>query len=307
MYWDRLSIPVLRSLLTRAYIRHLEASIDDPPEHIAIIQDGNRRYATYRGQAPETGHHAGAETTTQILRWCQEYRIQELTLYAFSIENFNRPAPEREALFDLIERKLHEFANADVVHQNGISIRGIGDLDRLPTRVREAIETAEAATAPYDQFVLNIALAYGGRSTLLRAARMLATQAADKRLDPDTIDVDTVDTVLYDRSIRDVDLIIRTGGTRRTSNFLPWHANGNEAAVYFCTSYWPSFSQTDFLRALRTYERREEAWHHTKTQRAIALLRGLGSQELPDARSVIQRFNSSRLSSRPQGTTEESE
>lgn len=282
---------MLRSLLTRGYLRYLETTIENPPDHIAIIQDGNRRYANCRGEPSNNGHQAGAETTTQLLHWCQAHQIEELTLYAFSMENFRRPPAERDALFDVLEQKLREFATAEVVHRNGISIRAIGAHERLPDRVQEAIEIAESATADYDQLVLNIALAYGGRSTLLSAARAIATQVAAGDLNPDAVDVDTVDDVLYDQPISDVDLIIRTGGDRRTSNFLPWHANGSEAAVYFSASYWPSFSHTDFLRALRTYEHRQESWQHTRVRRAMALIRGFGSKRLSDAQSVIQRFN----------------
>jgi len=280
----------LRGRISRAYERQLEQSIDDPPEHVAVIQDGNRRYARERGAAATDGHREGAETTQQLLQWCEELGIQELTLYTFSTENFDRPKEQREVIFDLVEEKLYEFADADRVHESEVAIRAIGDLQRLPPRVREAVDYAESHTADYDQFVLNIALAYGGRASMLEAARDVVEAAAEGDLDPAEIDVDTVAERLYDGEVRDVDLIVRTGGDRRTSNFLPWHANGNEAAVYFCTPYWPEFSRADFLRGLRTYEHREASWRRTRARRGVALLRALGGVELAEARRTVERF-----------------
>jgi len=278
-----------RTRLRRAYERHLERSIGEPPDHVAVIQDGNRRYARERGADRTDGHREGAETTQRMLEWCEELGIDELTLYTFSTENFERPKDQREALFDLIEEKLYEFADAERVHENGVSIRAIGDVERLPERVREAVDYAESHTAGYDQFVLNVALAYGGRATLLSAARSVVEAAAEGELDPDEIGVDTIADELYERSMRDVDLIVRTGGAHRTSNFLPWQANGNEAAVYFCAPYWPEFSRADFLRGLRTYEHREESWRRTRARRALALLRALGGVELAEARATVRR------------------
>ena len=274
----------------KVYERLLDREISGVPTHVAVIQDGNRRYADRNGEESSDGHRAGAKTTERVLNWCDELGIEELTLYAFSTENFNRPAEEREALFDLIEEKLYEFGDADRVHEGEVSIRAIGDVERLPPRMREAVDYAERRTAEYDSFVLNIALAYGGRAELLRAARDIASEVADGSLDPVDIDVATVEERLYDQPVRDVDLIIRTGGDERTSNFLPWHANGNEAAVFFCTPYWPEFSRIDFLRGIRTYEHRERSWRRARARRAVGLLRAFGGAELDEARAVLRRF-----------------
>jgi tritrans,polycis-undecaprenyl-diphosphate synthase [geranylgeranyl-diphosphate specific] len=276
--------------LGSVYARHLERVIDDPPDHVAIIQDGNRRYARTRDAGPEDGHRAGAETTEQVLRWCREVGIAELTLYAFSTENFDRPPAERAELFDLFERKFHEFADSDAVHRDEVRIRTIGDLDRLPERVREAAAYADRRTRGYDQFTLNVALAYGGRDALLSAARSIARDAAAGELDSEAVDTGTVADRLYDRPVRDVDLIIRTGGDERTSNFLPWHASGNEAAAVFCAPYWPGFSRVDFLRCLRTYEHREASWRRTRAARAVALLRAFTDVELEEATAVRDRL-----------------
>ena len=277
----------LRTRLRGVYERLLQREIEDVPTHVAVIQDGNRRYAQSRGEAKTDGHRQGAQTTEQVLEWCQELGIEELTLYAFSTENFERPADEQEALFDLIEGKLREFADADRVHENGVCIRAIGDIDRLPERVQDAVDYAEGRTHEYDSFVLNIALAYGGRSELLSATRRLLSRVDEGTLAADEIDVETVEGELYDRPVRAVDLIIRTGGDERTSNFLPWFANGNEAAVYFCTPYWPEFSKPAFLRSIRTYQHREESWRRTRLSRALTLVEAFRETETETAQRII--------------------
>jgi len=282
----------VRRQVRRGYERLLLRELDEAPDHVAIIQDGNRRYARERdGDAPD-GHRAGAKTTEQVLEWCDDLGVDELTLYAFSTENFNRPPEEREPLFDLIEGKLYEFADADRVHDSGVGIHVLGDVGRLPDRVREAVEYAERRTRGYDNFRLNIALAYGGRAELLGAARDIAAAVDRGDLEPGAIDVAEVERRLYADPIRDVDLIVRTGGDERTSNFLPWHANGNEAAVYFCAPYWPEFSKIDFLRGIRTYQAREESWRRTRTERAVALVRAAARVELDEARAVAGRLRS---------------
>ena len=269
------------------YERLLSREVDGAPEHVAVIQDGNRRYARERGGEATDGYQAGAQTTEQMLDWCADLGVEELTLYAFSTENFNRPKEQREHLFDLLTEKLHEFADAERVHERGVCVRAIGETNRLPERVRDAIAYAERRTADYDSFTLNVALAYGGRAELLGAAREVAESVAAGDLDPDGVNVAEVESRLHTDHVRDVDLIIRTGGDERTSNFLPWHANGNEAAVYFCAPYWPEFSKIDLLRGIRTYEAREKSWQRARLERALALVRALGSAELDEARDVI--------------------
>jgi tritrans,polycis-undecaprenyl-diphosphate synthase [geranylgeranyl-diphosphate specific] len=280
----------LGNIVERGYERLLRREIDGAPEHVAIIQDGNRRYARSQGGDVPDGHRAGAETTEQVLDWCADMGVEELTLYAFSTENFERPEEELEPLFDLMTRKLREFADADRVHEQGVQIRILGDVTMLPERVREAVTYAERRTRGYDEFTLNIALAYGGRNELLSAVKAVASDVAAGDLSSEDVDTAEVESRLYDRPVRDVDLIVRTGGDERTSNFLPWHANGNEAAVYFCTPYWPEFSKVDFLRAIRTYEAREESWRRARTRRAVALVRALTEAELAEARTVARRL-----------------
>ncbi|ELY39991.1 polyprenyl diphosphate synthase [Halalkalicoccus jeotgali] len=280
-------VSLARSLGSRVYENLLLREIDDGPTHVAVIQDGNRRYARKQGTETSDGHRAGAQTTERVLNWCEELGIEELTLYAFSTENLERPPDEREAIYGLLCEKLREFADADRVHDGGVRIRALGNLSLLPERVQEAARYAERRTREYDTFVLNIALAYGGRAELLGVARDVARAVETSDLRPREIDADEIDRRLYDDELRDVDLIIRTGGDERTSNFLPWHANGNEAAVFFCAPYWPEFSKVDFLRAVRTYQHREASWQRTRTRRAMALVGALSDVDLPKARDVL--------------------
>ena len=274
----------------RGYERLLRREIGDGPDHVAIIQDGNRRYARKQGEDAPEGHREGANTSEQVLNWCEELGVEALTLYAFSTENFERPPAEREPLFDIIEDKLYELADSDRVHDNSVEIRAIGEIDRLPARVREAIDYAESHTAGYEGFRLNVALAYGGRNELLRAARDVATAVDEGELAVADVDPAAIESRLYRQPVRDVDLIIRTGGDERTSNFLPWHANGNEAAVYFCAPYWPEFSKVDFLRGIRTYESREQSWQQSKIDRAVALARAVGRLEIEEATALAGRL-----------------
>ncbi len=282
----------IRQFAERCYERLLLAELSETPSHVAVIQDGNRRYAEQRGAEATDGHRAGAETTEQLLRWCDELDIDELTLYAFSTENFERSPAEREALFDLVTQKLREFADSERVHEAGMRIRAIGETGQLPERVQDAITYAQQRTAEHDTYQLNIALAYGGRAELLGATREIARAVERGNLDPAEVDTDTVETALYDGPSRDVDLIVRSGGDERTSNFLPWQANGNEAAVYFSAPYWPAFRKIDFLRGIRTVEHREQTRRWSRLQRArtfagVALAVATNSPRLDGLRRVL--------------------
>jgi tritrans,polycis-undecaprenyl-diphosphate synthase [geranylgeranyl-diphosphate specific] len=284
----------LRTPIEGLYARVLESELEATPSHIAVIQDGNRRYAAKRGVDKTTGHREGAQTTEELLKWCGDLDIEEVTLYAFSTENFERPPEEREALFDLITEKLRDFADADEIHEREVRIRAIGQTADLPQRVRDAVAYAESKTGEYDRLHLNIALAYGGRAELLDATRTIAAAVEAGDLDPDDVTIETIDEALPDGPSRSVDLIIRSGGDERTSNFLPWQANGNEAAVYFTTPYWPEFRRIDFLRALRTYDYREESWHGTRIRRARALASVLGETATAAGRRLFSSGDEER-------------
>jgi tritrans,polycis-undecaprenyl-diphosphate synthase [geranylgeranyl-diphosphate specific] len=302
----RTGVDRARAALERVHERLLWREIDptDVPAHVAIIQDGNRRYARKRGDAPPEGYHAGAEATERVLSWCADLGVAELTLYAFSTENFDRPDDQLTTLFDLIESKLREFADADEVHDRRVRVRAIGDVSRLPPRVRDAVAYAEERTGTYDQFTLNVALAYGGRAELLEAARAVARDVHAGALDPTAVDAGEVERRLAGPVVRDVDLIVRTGGDERTSNFLPWQAAGNEAAVFFCAPYWPAFSKVDLLRGVRTYQAREESWRASRADRAAALVGAVGETSAAEARAVVSRLRD-RVSGRTARAAEE--
>jgi len=279
-----------RKWLRSIYIGEIKQSLALTPDHVAVIQDGNRRYAREQGLAPSDGHAHGAETTEDMLHWCSEFDITEVTLYTFSTENFARPDEELTDLFDLIEDRLYSFADDDLVHDNEVSIHGLGEIQRLPDRVIDAVAYAEERTQQYDTLKLNIALAYGGRNELLRTAQQLTGKVADGDLEPEEITAEMIGQRLYRQPVQDVDLVIRTGGDERTSNFLPWHASGNEAAVYFCTPYWPEFSKVEFARAIRTYEAREQSWQETQLRRALSLVHIVSQTEVRRRTHLIQRL-----------------
>lgn len=244
--------PVYEYLITRQCL-HI-------PSHIAIIQDGNRRYARKKGLATSYGHRIGADRTEEVLEWAQQLGIRYITLYIFSTENFNRTDTEVTDLFDLFKEKLSRIVDDERVHKYGIRIQMIGDRDLLPDDLREAVERAEAATAHYDNFYLNMALAYGGRNEIVQATRDILTDVKDNKIQSYEISGELLEEYLYGKNITipPVDLIIRTGNECRTSNFLPWLANGHESAVYFCAPYWPMFRKLDMLRAVRVYSQRKK-------------------------------------------------
>ena len=250
----------LRSFLEPVYERILAIQCTAIPRHVAIIQDGNRRYARERGADTGVGHRAGADTTERLLGWACDLGVEHITLYAFSTENFNRDPEELGELFDLFREKFLATVADERVHRYGIRVRMVGDRSLLPPDLLEAVEKAEATTSQYTRFHLNIALAYGGRNEIVSAARRIVADAAAGQIRPDEITPALVQESLAEADdLPPVDLIIRTGNECRTSNFLPWQANGNECAVYFCAPYWPQFRRIDLLRAVRVYRQRIES------------------------------------------------
>ncbi|MDD1728546.1 MAG: polyprenyl diphosphate synthase [Methanospirillum sp.] len=251
---------MIRSLIEPFYEYFITRQCQHIPTHIAIIQDGNRRFARKKGLATSYGHRVGADRTEEVLEWAQELGIRYITLYIFSTENFNRTDNEVSDLFDLFKEKLTHIIDDERIHKYGIRIQMIGDRELLPDDLREAVERAEAATAHYDNFYLNMALAYGGRNEILQATRNILTDVQDQKIKTSDISEELLEEYLYGKNITipPVDLIIRTGNECRTSNFLPWLANGHESAVYFCAPYWPLFRKLDMLRAVRVYSQRKE-------------------------------------------------
>ena len=251
---------MIRQLLEPVYERMLEGQIRFIPSHIAIIQDGNRRYASSQGILRNEGHRLGADRTEEVLEWTRALGISHVTLYAFSTENFSRDSQEVRALFDLFKDRFSRVLDDPRIHRNHVCVRMIGDRSLLPGDLRTAIERAEEATADYHAYFLNIAIAYGGRNEIVRAARSILQKVREGTYTVRDINRSLVEQhICADHNLPPVDLVIRTGNEYRTSNFLPWLANGHESAVCFCAPYWPIFRRIDFLRALRIYSQRREA------------------------------------------------
>jgi tritrans,polycis-undecaprenyl-diphosphate synthase [geranylgeranyl-diphosphate specific] len=228
-------------------------------EHVAIIQDGNRRYALQKGFSRAMGHSLGARTSEMVADWCLELGIRHLTLYAFSTENFERDENEKKYLFDLIKNKFAELNCSEKIHANKVRVRAIGRIEMLPDDLREEIRRVEEATKDYAKMYLNVALAYGGQRELVDAAQALARAVRAGTVRAQDVNEELIASHLYPQGgipVPEVDLIIRSGGDSRTSNFLPWQANGNECAAYFCAPFWPEFRKIDFLRAIRVAQAR---------------------------------------------------
>jgi tritrans,polycis-undecaprenyl-diphosphate synthase [geranylgeranyl-diphosphate specific] len=251
---------ILRTLIDPLYERYLRMQCRHVPSHIAIIQDGNRRYAKLLGVDTASGHRAGADKTEEMLDWAHELGISHITLYTFSTENFSRTQDEVGYLFAMFKEKFVGVITDERVERYKIRVQMVGDRSLLPSDLQAAIAAAEEATKDHTGFNLNIALAYGGRNEIVLAAREILSEVERNGISPDTIDLHTVEQHLHaGKGIPPVDLIIRTGNEYRTSNFLPWLANGHESAVYFCAPFWPLFRKIDLLRAIRTYDQRISA------------------------------------------------
>jgi tritrans,polycis-undecaprenyl-diphosphate synthase [geranylgeranyl-diphosphate specific] len=248
---------IRKTLLEPLYEHSLRAQCRHIPRHIAIIMDGNRRYARALGINTMDGHRAGAEKTEEILNWARELGIRYITLYTFSTENFSRDDEEVGHLFSLFKEKFLHVITDERVHKYRIRVQMVGDRSLLPPDLLSAVSAAEEATKHYSDFYLNIALAYGGRNEIVLAARDILSSVRNGAITPDAINVELVEAHLYGGTgLPPVDLIIRTGNEYRTSNFLPWLANGHESAVYFCAPYWPLFRKIDLLRAIRVFDQR---------------------------------------------------
>lgn len=250
-------IKVLLKPVYKSYEWMLEREVKKgrKPEHIAIIMDGNRRLAERLGIKPWQGHRMGAEKMEAVLDWCLDLGIKTVTTYAFSTENFSRPKEEVEKLFDLFEEYFNKIAADEKIHKNRTRVRAIGKIEKFPERVRKAIKNAEEATKGYDNFHLNLAVAYGGRQEILDAVRKIASDVKEGKLDVNSINETMISRNLYTDGLPDPDLILRTSGEERISGFLLWQSAYSE--LYFCESYWPGFRKIDFLRAIRTFQQRK--------------------------------------------------
>ena len=229
---------------------------DRLPAHVAIIMDGNGRWAQNRGLPRSAGHAAGTEALRDIIRASDDWGIRALSLYAFSTENWARSKEEVGALMGLLLKYFN--SEIDELDQKNVRIRILGDVNGLPEAQREAVVKAMERTKDNDGLRLNIALNYGGRAELVRAAKQLAVRAAAGELRPEDVSEQTFEDALYTAGLPDVDLLIRTSGEMRTSNFLPWQTT--YAEMIFDPVLWPDYDRAHYLKNLREYAARDRRY-----------------------------------------------
>ena len=223
------------------------------PEHVAIIMDGNGRWARERGQPRVFGHQEGMKAVKRAVEAAGEVGVGVLSLYAFSQENWNRPRGEIDALMDLLSRYI-DSERRELVERS-VRVRVMGEVERLSAAAREALEELLDATAGGHRLVLNLGISYGGRWEITRAARRLARRAAAGELDPEAIDEARFAEELTTSGLPDPDLLIRTSGELRVSNFLLWQIAYTE--IHVTDVLWPDFAQADFYEAIADFQRRE--------------------------------------------------
>ena len=241
----------------RVRMRRMQTRVmsDKLPEHISIIMDGNRRFAWSKALQTDLGHKMGKMKLEQVLDWVLELEIHYFTVYALSTENLNRPQNELEGLFNLYVEGLRDIADDERIHENGVKVQIIGKRELLPKSVNEAITYAEEKTAGYENFTFTVCLAYGSREEMLAAIKSIAEDHCSGDLPLDSIDEEEVSRRLYTAEMPDPDLVIRTSGEERISNFLLWQMAYSE--LYFTDVYWPSFSKKELLKAIQTYQARK--------------------------------------------------
>ena len=232
------------------------------PRHVACIMDGNGRWAQGRGLKRLRGHRAGAKSVRCVVESCRYLNVDVLTLYAFSSQNWQRPRGEVSGLMKLFDIYIKKERRRLV--KNGIRLRVIGDRSRLSDKLQGAIAALEAESASNDAMLLQVAVSYGGREEILRACRRLATAAAAKELDPDAIDERMFSRHLYTGGLPDPELVIRTSGENRISNFLLWQIAYSE--LYFTETLWPDFNEAELLKAFADFSRRQRRFGKTAEQ-----------------------------------------
>jgi len=230
------------------------------PEHIAIIMDGNGRWATERGLDRTFGHKAGLDTVTKITAECSRLGVKYLTLYTFSTENWKRPAYEIEALMGLVLN----FLEMELFTNNNVKFKMVGDLQSLPESVQKKIHYMEDLTAKYDGMTLVVALSYSSRLEIASVTRQIALEVKEGKLNADEITEDTINERLWTNFMPDPDLLIRTGGELRISNYLLWQCAYSE--FYFCDTFWPDFNEEALYKAIASYQSRQRRFGKTEAQ-----------------------------------------
>jgi undecaprenyl diphosphate synthase len=232
------------------------------PRHVGIIMDGNGRWAEQRGGQRLEGHRRGSDSVRAVTRAARKLDLQALTLYAFSSQNWARPPGEVEGLMDLLREYLHK-ERAEIL-DNDIRLNAIGELDRLPPRVREPLEELRAVSAKNQHMVLTLALSYGGREELTQMARRVAEDVKAGTLQPADVDAKAVEERLWTAGLPPLEVIVRTSGEVRLSNFLLWQAA--YAEIVLTDTLWPDFGERDLLLALQEFQRRERRFGKTSAQ-----------------------------------------
>ena len=230
------------------------------PSHVAIIMDGNGRWAKKRLLNRIQGHEKGAETVRTIVRTCRETGISHLTLYAFSTENWQRSRIEVEALMSLLKRFL--ITERSEMMENNIRLHTIGQIERLPKDVRQELTKIMRLTENNDKMTLHLALSYGARAEIVQMVQAIAAKTRDGEIDPDDISEALIAQNLYTRQIPDPDLLIRTSGEMRISNFLLWQIAYTE--IFVTHTLWPDFGREEFLDILRNYQQRDRRFGKVK-------------------------------------------
>jgi len=231
----------------------MEPSSNPVPKHIGIILDGNRRFAKKLMMKPWMGHEWGAKKIEKMLDWCKELDIHELTLYAFSVQNFNRPKDEFNFLMDIFRREFDRLTSDKRLEEHGIQIVFIGRIAMFPNDIQLKMHRLMERTKNYRNYIINFAMAYGGREEVIDATRKVAQAIKDGKLSVDQINEETFGKNLYMND--EPDLIIRTGGEKRTSNFLIWQSHYSE--WFFLEKPWPEFEKQDLVDAIAEYKTRE--------------------------------------------------
>ncbi|MBC8207660.1 MAG: isoprenyl transferase [Desulfobulbaceae bacterium] len=242
--------------------RHAEIDLTRIPCHVAIVMDGNGRWAEQRHQPRLFGHRAGVESVQDVVAAASELGVQVLTLYAFSSENWKRPVAEVGGLMSLLKTFL--VKELDKMLNNNVRLTCMGDLPRLPSEVRSTLEQSMAATAGNSGLTLNLALSYGGRAEIIQGVQRIARQCLAGQLSPEAIDEEVIDAHLYSAGLPDPDLLIRTGGEARLSNFLLWQAS--YAEILFSPIMWPDFRRRAFVDAIVDFQGRERRFGKTGAQ-----------------------------------------
>ncbi len=231
---------------------------EEIPQHVAVIMDGNRRFAKSLGLNPKAGHIFGKDKIEEVLDWCFELDIKNLTIYAFSTENFERERGEVKTLMDMCKKELDGAAKNSRIHKNKVRVRVIGHLESLSPEILESANYLMEKTKKYENYSFNIALAYGGREEILQAIQKIAGDVKDGKLGIEDIQEPIVSKYLYTNGIPDPDIVLRTSGEERISNFLLWQLAYSE--LYFSDVYWPAFQRRDFLKAIRTCQLRQRRY-----------------------------------------------